>query len=1142
MTREVDVLIVTALKLEFEQVLKVEDGAEDAAWTEERGPLGLDVAFRSFQGAYGTLRVAVTWATDMGMVATSTAAIPLVEKYQPQCIAMSGVCAGRAGKVELGDVIVADRLWTYDAGKLVRAKGDDGQEVEWLQGDVLTYNLTTDWKQRAERFVVDPSWLWLKDRPVPYLEQERWALSRALEGNLAPDHPERKARCPDWGAVLQRLWKGGLLAKDKLTLTPRGKAHIERERLLNPDGFAEIKPFEVHVGPIGTGNKVVEDPTIWSQLSKSVRKVIGLEMEACAIGAIAHAHVGRNMRAIVMKGVMDVADPDRDDRYKKFAARASAEVLLRFLRDHLKPGKRELAPASEPPPEPIGAEASVVKGPIRIAVHRSEQELVGRDELLAEVRRALDDDTHRGVALHGMSGVGKTSIAETIGATDNERGVYPGGVFEVTGSSEDLFLSGLAAIADTLGTPLGMSEEQKVGIARQRLSQATKRTLLVIDDLDPRAPWVERELRSLPGCVRVLATLTFWPIGFLNGPGRARWIEVPGLAPDGAYALVKSIAPFLMEGEIGRLNAFLAGHTLGLEVAARTLASEPMLGVDGYLSSLKAGRERALDGASEGERSALSALGVLWERLPEAAQKAWRMCGAFDNAPVPDGWLRLALAETSMSEEDARRGIGELLKRHLATRVGEGAEVSLRFHSLVHTFSRGMAGAADRRAMAAGLTRWFEGTWDNEANLYLKSRMTLPHVETTSKNGGGDPEVARRLAVALRINRRQERLDRAVTMLQRLLSQARDEQTEDAEGVGWVRHELARVFILQGTKDQLLEAERLLRRTLKLRDNGADPPSESLVVTLNDLGRVLNDLSGRARIEEAEKLLRRALIAEETLSSGGGLGLATVMGNLAWALRELGGREHLEEAEQLGRRALGIEESILGPDAPSVAMKLNSVASMLRKLGGRKHLEQAEQLARRALRIQEAALEGDEPIVAETLHVLAKVLDDLGGRERLEEAEQLGRRAVRIEEAALGSGAPTLASTLGNLALVLLQLGGRKRLEEAEQIGRRALQIMETALGDDAPDVAGILANLTAVLCRLGGDSRLSEAEQFLRRARAIDRQAFPDGSPNTAVIVANLASVLRQLGGQIRIREAQRLEGHGKRGRRTSATSKRKP
>jgi hypothetical protein len=34
---------------------------------------------------------------------------------------------------------------------------------------------------------------------------------------------------------------------------------------------------------------------------------------------------------VVVKGVMDYADPNKDDRIKPFAARASAEVLLRLL-------------------------------------------------------------------------------------------------------------------------------------------------------------------------------------------------------------------------------------------------------------------------------------------------------------------------------------------------------------------------------------------------------------------------------------------------------------------------------------------------------------------------------------------------------------------------------------------------------------------------------------------------------------------------------------------------------------------------------------------------------------------------------------------------------------------------------------------
>lgn len=1118
MVRRVDALIVTALKLEFEQVLQVEDEDDEASWTEERGPLGLDVAFRTFRGANGEpLHVAVTWATDMGMVAAANAAIPLMEKYQPRCIAMSGVCAGRPNKVELGDVIVADRLWTYDAGKLVREKDDEGKEVERFQGDVLTFNLPADWKHRAERFPIDPAWKWLADRPVPYLEQERWVLGLALENTLTPQHAERKTRCPDWKDVIQRLWDRGMLTRNALTLTPKGKKHIESDLLLHPDGFGERKPFAVHVGPVGTGNKVVEDPSIWGRLSESERKVLGLEMEACAIGAIAHAaQVGRNVRAIVMKGVMDVANPERDDRYKRFAARASAEVLLRFLRAHLEPeggrSEREAASStkasSEAPAEaaegatdagaaasrPPAASVAVEKGPIHVAVRRSERELLGRDTLLGEVRRALDDDASRGVVLHGMTGVGKTSMAEVIGSTDHERGHYPGGVFEVAGNNESTFLSGLAGLASALGTPEGVSEEQRLGVARKRLAQATQRTLLVIDDLDAVAPWVERELRALPKCVRVLATLTHWPIGFLHGPGRAHWIEVPGLAPEGALALVKALAPDLGDAEVAKLNEFFEGHTLGLEVAARTLASDPMLGVGGYLELIKSRPDEVPEAVNAQERTALRALRVLWARLPEAAQRAWAVCGAFGDAPIPDGWLRLALADAGMREADARSGLGELLKRYLVIRIAEGSENSLRLHPIVRAFSRSLTGDEDRRAMAMGITRWFDGTWDSEAGLHQKARLALPHVDIALKNSEGDLRVARRLAVALRMNRYQENQQRAIGMLRGVL-QTHSGRADEVEAAEWVQQELARLLFDQGTRDQLVEAETLLRETLRLRERRA-AAGTALAVSLNDLSRVLRANGGLENLEESKGLLRRALQEAEALPPGNGVGVATLLSNLSGVLKDLGGRERLEEAERLLRRALRIEEASLGPDAPTVAIALNN---------------------------------------------LSVVLSDLGGRERLEEAERLVRRALRIEEAALGPDAPTLAGTLNNLSAVLTDLGGRELPNEPERLLRRALRLEEAALGPDAPTIAVRLSNLSVVLGGLGGRERLDEAERLLRRALLIDRRAFPGGSQRTAGFMHNLSQTLRKLGGQARLREAQHLESAARKSSPSKAAPKRR-
>jgi hypothetical protein len=66
---------------------------------------------------------------------------------------------------------------------------------------------------------------------------------------------------------------------------------------------------------MASGSYVAKDGKSWDELrAMGVRTVVGLE--------------------IAVNGVMDYADPNKDDRYKDFAARAFAEVLYALL-DHL---------------------------------------------------------------------------------------------------------------------------------------------------------------------------------------------------------------------------------------------------------------------------------------------------------------------------------------------------------------------------------------------------------------------------------------------------------------------------------------------------------------------------------------------------------------------------------------------------------------------------------------------------------------------------------------------------------------------------------------------------------------------------------------------------------------------------------------
>ncbi|MCP4655008.1 MAG: 5'-methylthioadenosine/S-adenosylhomocysteine nucleosidase [bacterium] len=217
--------------------------------------------------------------------------------------------------------------------KLTRAGRSFIEEQRTLYPDVKTYNLDSRWKQAAETF----SESLVRERPPSYRSQELWLLQGLLEQRDGDpplsDHPDRKMKCPRWTEVVRRLRQRELVTTVGLKLTRAGRSFIEEQRTLYPDGLPEDEPFRLHVGPIATASQVVEDGRVFERLARAARKVLGLEMEAAAIGMVAEVERVRWM--IVAKGVVDHADGEKDDSFRSFAARASAEFVLAFLRREL---------------------------------------------------------------------------------------------------------------------------------------------------------------------------------------------------------------------------------------------------------------------------------------------------------------------------------------------------------------------------------------------------------------------------------------------------------------------------------------------------------------------------------------------------------------------------------------------------------------------------------------------------------------------------------------------------------------------------------------------------------------------------------------------------------------------------------------
>ncbi len=113
-----------------------------------------------------------------------------------------------------------------------------------------------------------------------------------------------------------------------IALTDAGKDATLRDRLYHPEGIRVDPPFRVHVGPIASGKTVRQDPELFHQIAMFSRKVLGVEMEAAAIGCVAERS---SIPSVIAKAVSDYGDADKDDGFRKFACHAAASFLLAFV-------------------------------------------------------------------------------------------------------------------------------------------------------------------------------------------------------------------------------------------------------------------------------------------------------------------------------------------------------------------------------------------------------------------------------------------------------------------------------------------------------------------------------------------------------------------------------------------------------------------------------------------------------------------------------------------------------------------------------------------------------------------------------------------------------------------------------------------
>ncbi len=284
------------------------------------------------------------------------------------------------------------------------------------------------------------------------------------------------------------------------------------------------------------------------------------------------------------------------------------------------------------------------------------------------------------VALRGMGGIGKTTLAITLARLDFIPRLFPDGVLWATVGLNPTIRLLLDTWGQALGVDLLPERDESACCDRLRNVLYHRRALLVVDDV-----WEIGHGRYFnvagPRC-RILFTTREKDIAHHFATAE-RTLRVDVLKPEAALALLHRLAPAVIsadEPSARRLCERLEYLPLALTLTGRLLADETdvpqrMQRLLGELLERREARLQLLQaegrpGLTEEPISLQALLGLSVERLSKPDQERFAMAAVFGGEPLT--WDLPAAAHVwECSAEEAEDTIARFIRRGLVERRGE---------------------------------------------------------------------------------------------------------------------------------------------------------------------------------------------------------------------------------------------------------------------------------------------------------------------------------------------------------------------------------------------------------------------------------------------------------------------------------------
>ncbi|MEA5489894.1 MULTISPECIES: tetratricopeptide repeat protein [Pseudanabaena] len=307
-------------------------------------------------------------------------------------------------------------------------------------------------------------------------------------------------------------------------------------------------------------------------------------------------------------------------------------------------------------------------------------------------------------------------------------------------------------------------------------------------------------------------------------------------------------------------------------------------------------------------------------------------------------------------------------------------------------------------------------------------------------------------------------------------SETTDEQSEKAA----IIHNLAVIYAQQGQVDQAID---LYQQSLEIKERIGDVQGRA--ATLSQMGILLQN---QGKVEEALALHQQSLELKESI--GNLQGKATSLSQIAMIYNQQG---QVEQAIALYQQSLEIWDRI--GDVQGKAATLHQMAGIYNRQG---QVDQAIALYQQSIDIEERI--GNVQGKAATLHQMAGIYADQG---QVDQAIALYQQSVDIEES-IGD-VQGKAATLHQMAMIYAQQG---QVEQAIDLYQQSLEITDRI--GDVQGKAATLAQMANIYQSQGlVDKAFEQYHQVLEIARqigAVELEATM--SHQIALIYANQGQV----------------------------------